>query len=215
MSAVTLTIFLQLAASCAPGADPARLADYAQVESARDPLAINVNGAGGGAQHAATMAAAVALATRLIAAGRSVDLGLMQLNSAHLGESGMPRTAAEAMEPCRNVAAGAAVLAAADRQAACLYNTGRTGCANGYPEKIAAATTQRLRRDTAAPATAASAPMPPAARWPAASSRNDPDSPPGWAVFAVRRPHRTEPNGDREAAPALTVTASHTEDIVR
>lgn len=202
--------FLALAATCAPGADPARLSDYSLVESARDPLAINVNGAGGGAQHAATMEAAVALATRLVAAGRSVDLGLMQLNSAHLGEPGMPRTVAEAMEPCRNVAAGAAVLAAADHQAACIYNTGKPGCTNGYPEKVAASAAQRLRGRISA-----STPAPAATPMPARAPQADPDAPPSWAVFAERRPRPTEPQGDREAAPAVTVTASQTENIPR
>jgi type IV secretion system protein VirB1 len=141
---VALPAFLALALACAPGSDPNRLADYAQVESSRNALALNLNGPGGGEQHATTMEEAVAIASRLIAAGRSVDLGIMQLNSAHLGEPGMPATVAEAMEPCRNIAAGAAVLAAADRQSACIYNTGKPGCTNGYPARIAAATARRI-----------------------------------------------------------------------
>ena len=38
-----------------------------------------------------------------------------------------------------NICVGAAILAEAERQVACIYNTGKPGCANGYPERIAAA----------------------------------------------------------------------------
>jgi hypothetical protein len=139
MNGLPLAVFLQLAAACAPGMPANQPADFAQVESGRDPLSINVNGPGGGELHFRTMDEAVARATRLISAGRSAGLGIMQLNSAHLDESRMLQTIAEAMEPCRNIQAGAAVLATADRQAACIYNRGRPGFLNSYPEKIQAA----------------------------------------------------------------------------
>jgi type IV secretion system protein VirB1 len=149
----TLAVVSTLVASCHIVMSPAqvaRLSDYADVESGGNTLAINVNCARGtvcrdaGERHAATLEEAVAIASRLVAAGRSVDLGLLQINSAHLGEPGMPATVAEAMEPCTNIRAGVAILAAADRQSACIYNTGRPGCTNGYPEKIQAAAAWRL-----------------------------------------------------------------------
>jgi type IV secretion system protein VirB1 len=161
MSGFPVAALMALASACAPDMDAPRLADYAMVESGGNPRAINLNGAGGGEQHASSLDDAIAIATRLIGAGRSVDLGLMQLNSAHLGAPGMPRTVAEALEPCRNVAAGAAVLASADRQAACIYNTGRPGCSNGYPDRIAAAAARR--RNTIA-VSAAFPPVKPAAQ---------------------------------------------------
>ena len=163
----TLAVMSALVVSCHIAMHPeqvARLSDYATVESHGNTLAINLNGRGGGEQHASTMDEAIAIATRLIAAGRSVDLGILQLNSQHIGEPGMPQTVAEALEPCANIQAGAAVLAAADRQASCIYNTGKPGCFNGYPEKIIAASLSRMLPVTTQPqpvATPASTQNPP------------------------------------------------------
>ena len=172
MSGLTVAAFSALAlTTCHLPLTAARVdrdSDYAMTESGGDPLALNLNGPGGGGIHLKTVEDAVALASRLIAAGRSVDLGLMQVNSAHLGESGMPATVAELLEPCANIRAGDAILAAADRQAACIYNTGKPGCANGYPEKILSAAAQR----TFSPAPSAAAAAPPQ------------DKPRTWDVWA-------------------------------
>jgi type IV secretion system protein VirB1 len=202
---IALAAFLQLASACAPGMDANRLADFAQVESGRNTLAINLNGPGGGEQHAATMDEAVTLASRLIAAGRSVDLGILQLNSQHLGEPGMPRTVAEAMEPCRNIKAGASVLAEADRAAACIYNTGRPGCSNGYPERIQAATARRVGGGPVI-AAAASTPVP------AAPPSDEDPLLPGWEVYVRPTPRAPKAAGAREATSVVTLTASKTEE---
>ena len=188
-AALGLPAFLALAAQCAPAMPAERLAAYAQVESGFRPAALNVNGPGGGPQRTQSMHEAVALAERSIAEGRSVDLGLMQVNARHLPRFRL--TVAEAMEPCRNVALGAFILADAERAAACIYNSGRADCrrpggSNGYPEKIRAAA-RAISAERAAPA------PPPGPR------------PESWDVFAERAPApaaETPEGDDDDAAPS-------------
>lgn len=145
---------LSLAAQCAPTVAPETLLSVVQAESGFDPLAIGVNGKPRVTVTAATRAEASAKASALIAAGRSVDLGLAQINSRNLGWLGL--TVEAAFDPCRNLAAAARVLQAAydprnDAQAqpALLralsrYNTGdeRRGFANGYVQKVTRAAAQ-------------------------------------------------------------------------
>jgi type IV secretion system protein VirB1 len=134
MSAMPLALFLEIAAACAPGVAPETLAAIARTESGFNPLAIGVNGPGGGPVRATSAAEAVQQAQRLIAAGRSIDLGLMQINSANLRWLNL--SVADAFDPCRSVAAGAEVLTAYSR-----YNTGTPtrGFANGYVQRVVAA----------------------------------------------------------------------------
>jgi hypothetical protein len=66
----------------------------------------------------------------------SRDFGIMQLNSQWIGKPGFPRSVAEALQPCPNIAAGVRILADNDVRASCLYNTGRPHCTNGYPARI-------------------------------------------------------------------------------
>ena len=137
----------RLARDCAPGVAVETLTAVAQAESGLDPLALNLNGRGGGKQRVGSREEAIALATELIVKqGRSVDLGLMQVNSANLARLGL--SIAEAFDPCRNLAAGGRILAAgyaypvsgkgdpqrALRVALSRYNTGHPerGFANGY-----------------------------------------------------------------------------------
>lgn len=93
---------------------------------------------------------AVTKASALIAAGRSVDLGLAQINSGNLVWLGL--SVADTFDPCLNLSAAARVLqdgyrrsdaAAVGEQAALLtalsyYNTGhpRRGFANSYVAKV-------------------------------------------------------------------------------
>ena len=128
-----------LAAQCAPTVAPSTLLSIARVESGFDPLAIGVNRPVPGRLHPGTPTAAAALATRLIASGADIDLGIAQINSKNLGRLGL--TIAEAFDPCANLAASAQVIAAAylraasgaaDPQAALrtalsYYNTGDPG----------------------------------------------------------------------------------------
>lgn len=180
--ALDLATLLALAATCAPEVAPRTLLAVAQVESGFDPLAIGVNGRGGGALHPTDPDAAIAQASALIAAGRDVDLGLAQINARNLSWLGL--TVEAAFDPCRNLGASARVLLASYRRAAPMagteqarlrtvlsyYNTGHAtrGLANGYVAKVAAAA-DRFAPATPAPAAPVAAPAPP---------------PPTWDVFA-------------------------------
>jgi soluble lytic murein transglycosylase-like protein len=88
-----------------------------------------------------TAAEATAKARALLAQGRSIDLGLMQLNARFLPDN---ITIADTFEPCRNVAAGSRHFAddvdAVLRQASARYNCGKLDCGHAY----AAAVEQRV-----------------------------------------------------------------------
>lgn len=135
-----------LIAQCTSGVAPATLRAIVEVESAGDPYAIHVNAAGITPPRAKTYAEAVRVARALLAGGHSIDLGLMQINSANLGWLGLD--VGQVLEPCTNLAAGAAILKSAYaaavlqygegrqalRAALSAYNTGdfHTGLQNGY-----------------------------------------------------------------------------------
>jgi type IV secretion system protein VirB1 len=182
-----------LVTTCAPSVAPQTLLSVAKVESGFDPLAIGVNRPGPMRLHPHTKEQAIATATRLIAAGANVDLGVSQINSRNLGGLGL--TISDAFDACRNLAASAKVIAAGyDRadptpggeQAALhtalsYYNTGdpRRGYRNGYVAKVLVAASQVVPalapQDDIAPR-ASDAPAP---------------APPAWDVFA----HASAPGG--------------------
>ncbi|ACG78757.1 conjugal transfer protein [Phenylobacterium zucineum HLK1] len=185
-----LATLLPLASQCAPAVAPSTLLAIAKAESAFDPLAIGVNGAGGGALRPRSAEEAAAVARRLIANGRSIDLGLGQINSRNLSRLGL--TVEAAFDPCRNLAASATVLSegfdratkvapgeqAALRMALSIYNTGHPerGLRNGYVTRVtraAASLVPALRTHAAANVS------PPSASPPAAA--------PTWDVFARAR----------------------------
>lgn len=171
-----LAAFLGLAAACAPGVAPETLAAIARAESGFDTLAIGVNGPGGGRVRSTTTPEAVARARALIAAGRSVDLGLMQINSRNLGWLGM--TVEDAFDPCRSVGAGARVLTAFSG-----YNTGSPsrGFANGYVARV-------LTAD------AANGAVPPRPSPAPSTKRPAPPPPDSWDVWAVPAPPPQAPS---------------------
>lgn len=152
---LTLAAFIQLAAECGPSVHIDTLASVAQTESRLDTAVIHDNTTGR-TYHPGTDEEAVRLATSLITADRhSVDLGLMQVNSANLAR--LDLSVADAFDPCKNIAAGARVLTEAyqptateaDQQPAVLralsrYNTGdpARGFANGYVQKVQASAEQ-------------------------------------------------------------------------
>ena len=150
---VTLAAFHALAVVCAPGIAPETLAAIARTESGLRALAIGINGPGGGAFHFSAAQEAVARASELIRQGRSIDLGLMQINSRNLGWLGL--TVEDAFDPCRNIAAGARVLTAFSG-----YNTGhpRRGFENGYVARVLAVGANNI---ASAPAPAAAPPPDP------------------------------------------------------
>ncbi len=148
---VGLTLFAQLAASCAPHVAVETLAAVARTESGFDALTLHDNTTGR-SYHPATSGDAIALAVELATIARhSVDFGLMQINSANLPRLGL--TLADAFDPCRNLAAADQVLVAgyaapapgadtqpAVQQALSRYNTGdpARGLANGYVGRVQA-----------------------------------------------------------------------------
>lgn len=156
-----LAALLALSAQCAPAVAPATLVSIVDVESRFDPLAIGVNSGPRPirrARDARDARDAASIARSLIKAGRSVDLGIGQINSANLVWLGL--SIEDAFEPCANLKAAAHILVANYRAAAkidadpqnalraalSLYNTGdaRRGVRNGYVARVEAAARRLL-----------------------------------------------------------------------
>lgn len=174
-----------LAAQCAPTVAAETLLSVAKVESGFDPLAIGVNGKPAITVRATTLREAVEKASKLIDAGRSIDLGLGQINSRNLDWLGLSIEAA--FDPCLNLAASARVLSdgyarGAERRrgeqpalltAFSYYNTGHPdrGFQNGYVAKV----------------TKAAAAIVPAIATPGSGPPTDiaPPPPPAWDVFGA------------------------------
>lgn len=132
--------------ACAVNVAPATLEAVIGVESGGNPLALNVNHLEGRQPHAGTPDEAATLARQYIAAGYSVDIGLMQINSRSL--AGLGYTVEQALDPCTNIRGGATILTANYVQASqrfapgqpaleaalSAYNTGTfwRGFENGY-----------------------------------------------------------------------------------
>lgn len=108
---------------CAPHVAPRTALAIISVESSGVWYAVNDNDRGTPPFHSAEEA--IAWAQERVAAGDSVDLGLAQLNSAHLREFGV--SVREAFEPCTNVALGMTVLAQAWAEAQQRYGRTREG----------------------------------------------------------------------------------------
>ncbi|MDD2795757.1 lytic transglycosylase domain-containing protein [Acidocella sp.] len=173
--------FATLAARCAPGLPEGVLRGVARTESNFYPWMLHDNSTHFSASPA-SLANAEAQATAWIAEGHSVDIGLMQINSANLPALGM--TIGAALDPCTSLAGGAAVLRAAygagpvgsGQQAALLmalsiYNTGSPlkGIMNGYARRV-------MRHANEAESGLSASPLPPATA---------PDMPPVWDVSAM------------------------------
>lgn len=138
-------IGLEMLTLCAPQVAPETIQHVIRVESSGNPLALNINGAK--LPRKPTDAAdAAKIAREFMAAGYSVDLGLMQVNSKNLAKLGY--SVEDMFEPCKNIAAGAKVLTnfyagakelhgegqTALQAALSAYNTGSftAGFSNGY-----------------------------------------------------------------------------------
>jgi len=146
-----LATFAQLAASCAPHVAVETLAAVARTESGFDALVLHDNTTGR-TYHPATREDAIASGVELATVGHhSVDVGLMQINSANLVRMGL--TLADAFDPCRNLSAADRVLVdgytapasgqdpqPAVQQALSRYNTGDAsrGVSNGYVARVQA-----------------------------------------------------------------------------
>lgn len=165
--------FLALAVQCAPQVAPDTMLAVARHESGLQPWSVHDNNTGKTIV-GASEDEAIATAQQLIATGHSVDMGLMQVNSANL--TGLSVSVRTIFKPCANTAAGAAVLTAAYRAASAntksieealrialsLYNTGTrsAGFGNGYVGQVEGKastyavpplTRLALRRETVAP----------------------------------------------------------------
>jgi type IV secretion system protein VirB1 len=134
---------------CAPTVAPATIEAIVRVESRGDPLALYINGDGIGAIHVTSIDAAVAIARQAVAAGYTVDIGLMGLNTRTLQQFHV--SIEDAFDRCTNLRIGGAVLTrdylvAVERYgrgemaleaALSAYNTGdfERGRGNGYLAK--------------------------------------------------------------------------------
>ena len=211
---VPLVLFAQLA-PCGAAVNIDTLAAVARAESRFDSAAINDNTAHR-RYSGLSDAQATATATRLLAAGHSLDLGLMQVNSANLHGLGLSVPAA--FEPCKSIAAGARVLVDGYRspgvgidaqpaiyRALSYYNTGSPlrGFGNGYVARVQASAEQIVPAIRLAGAGAsaldASAPaaVPPA-----------PPPPPSWDVFATARYARQQKEAARSAPSTVAPSAA-------
>ena len=191
MSAVlSLAVILQLAATpacTAPGMPPANVAAVARQESGFHPYAIRDETADR-SHYPATREAAEALAARLTVQGHLLGVGLMQLTPpANFGLS-----IAEAFDPCKNMKAGAELLAAnynlewqALMRALSRYNSGSPTRSEAYAKRVAAQAQRYARPE----------PKPPCA--------------PTWDVWAVcRQPEAPAKPPEIKASGAPAVEAA-------
>ncbi len=137
----------QLLALCAPRVAPSTMSALVAYESGANPYAIDDDTAGR-AYFPGDRTSAEKLALRLLAEGHDIDVGYAQVNSANFAALGLDVHAA--FDPCRNVAAGGAILlsayAAAVRrygaeppplaQALSAYNSGDLTRALGYARGV-------------------------------------------------------------------------------
>ena len=191
---MAISDFNRLALDCGHSVSPVTLASIAKIESGFDPLAINDNDTKTSSAPG-THESAVALASKLLAAGHSIDLGIMQINSGNLQTLGL--TIEAAFDPCQSVAAAAAVLAgnyvasethaeqqSALRVALSRYNTGdsQRGFDNGYVHKVELAARYVVPAlDIAGQSTETDRVLP---RHPETSAPADRNAPPPWDVWA-------------------------------
>jgi type IV secretion system protein VirB1 len=180
---ISAPAFASLATRCAPAVPAKTLKAVARTESGLDPWALHDNTTGV-SEIPASQDQAQADAAAWISRGDSVDVGLMQINSANFAALGL--SAGAALDPCASLAGGAAVLLAAygggtttaEQQVALLmalsrYNTGSPlkGIMNGYAHTVMVSA-----GPVPAPAMGASQTTP---------VLTDPNAPPAWNIAAT------------------------------
>lgn len=151
---LSLEAFDTLAQKCAPSVSSSTLAAIAKVESGFNPLAIHDNNTRK-IVPASDEREAVEVIDQLLGQGHSIDVGLMQINSANFSNLGL--TSKAALDPCSSLRAASVVLESryaggetpeaqqhALRQAISAYNTGdlSRGFQNGYVQKVELASRQ-------------------------------------------------------------------------
>lgn len=145
---LSLAAFTNLAQRCGSSVAVPTLAAVAKTESNFRTLVVADNTTGK-TRDFATLEEAVVAGENLVNRGHSVDLGLMQINSANLRRLGY--RVRDALDPCRSVSGGALILSrnyaavrdgtdpqVALRRALSRYNTGNVyaGYRNGYVRRI-------------------------------------------------------------------------------
>lgn len=139
-----------LCRSCGPGVDPRTTQAIIKVESGGNPYVINDN-TGKRSYKLRSKEEAGWYAYYLLRQGRSIDMGLMQINSIHL--EGMKINYYDLFDPCYNISIGTRVLSDFYRstyrpgdspdqnllKALSAYNTGNAYAGAGYVNKILAA----------------------------------------------------------------------------
>ena len=125
MTALTISAALAMASACQTTVAPVTIVGIAQHESGLDPVAVHQNADG------------------------SVDVGLMQINSRNWAWLGLTRETA--LDPCRSIAAGAAVLTAFSR-----YNSGSP--TRSFPYAISVSAKVSALRGNSNPPASPSAP---------------------------------------------------------
>lgn len=193
---ITFALLLTLAGQCAPAVHPETITAIVRTESGGNPLLLHVNGGAQPSPAPQTKEEVLSLAGRLISEGKSVDLGLMQINSNNLEWLGL--SIEDTLDPCKNLAAGARILQENyqramkkfDREQPALhaalsaYNTGSqtAGLKNGYVQKVMDNSNYQVPALAAAPI---SKPQPPPA--------------PEWDVFG--KAEAQEPEWDAFSVP--------------
>ena len=146
--------FLALAQQCAPSVHPQTMAAIVKTESGFNPYAIGVNkGAAQLPRQPKNKAEAITTAKVMIESGKSIDMGLGQINSDNLAR--LRITVEDVFDICKNLKAAAEILVGnftrasakhaspqtALRQALSAYNTGdfARGLPNGYVYRVAQA----------------------------------------------------------------------------
>jgi len=127
-----VAVFAQLASACALGVAVETLSAIVCTESGFDPFSF-LDNTTGRSYRPQDQAEAHRLAQPLLAAGHSIDAGLMGINVTNW--KWLELTVETAFDPCQNIRAGATVLTAFSR-----YNTGSPtrGFRNGYVQKVVA-----------------------------------------------------------------------------
>lgn len=96
-----------LCIKCGPTVDPATTQAIIKVESGGNPYAIGDNTLRKSFSPK-SKGEAVQLAAHLLSKGHSIDMGLMQINSTHLGHRGL--SLEKVFDPCTNIRAGTGIL---------------------------------------------------------------------------------------------------------
>lgn len=113
-----------LIAQCAYNTHPDTVKAIIQVESAGNPFAIGVNYGGSNKRKPNNISEASRVARSLLAEGKNIDMGLMQINSANMTRFGLsPETI---FDPCTNIRVGTKILSSNYAQAVQIYGPGET-----------------------------------------------------------------------------------------